>query len=284
MNQAFSKIWILIILIVFIAGGILAWQYFRVGEPYIKVLSPNGGEVWEVGSTQTIQWATQNIPSANKISIHIRRVPPPPLPTEGQEFDPIIFIDLENDGSEDWTISDMYPVGNYIIEVNSYSSIPLTNVLSDESDVPFKIVSSSDETANWKTYSNEEYGYEIKYPQDWKTKERSLMSDLGHRDFVWIQSNGDEFSVDIWDFSFYSYDQLTEPPPGGIDPDTINKKEVIIDGQPATELSYVAVGDGGLGAREIKKVFIQKNQLLYIISYDSKRGEQILSTFKFIEK
>ena len=140
-----------------------------------------------------------------------------------------------------------------------------------------------DETADWKVYRNEEYGYEIKYPQDWKTKERSLMSDSGHRDFVWIQSNGDEFSVDIWDFSFYSYDQLTEPPPGGIDPDTINKKEVIIDGQPATELSYVAVGDGGLGAREIKKVFIQKNQLLYIISYDSKRGEQILSTFKFIK-
>jgi len=141
----------------------------------------------------------------------------------------------------------------------------------------------ADATANWKTYSNEEYVYEIKYPQDWKTKERSLMSDLGHRDFVWIQSNGDEFSVDIWDFSFYSYDQLAEPPPGGIDPDTINKKEVIIDGQPAIELSYVAVGDGGLGAREIKKVFIQKNQLLYIISYDSKRGEQILSTFKFIK-
>ena len=37
MNQAFSKIWILIILIVFIAGGILAWQYLIVPEDGAKV-------------------------------------------------------------------------------------------------------------------------------------------------------------------------------------------------------------------------------------------------------
>ena len=84
------------------------------------------------------------------------------------------------------------------------------------------------------------------------------MSDSGHRDFVWIQSNGDSFSVSVWDFSFYSYDQLTEPP-GGIDPDTIKKKEITIDNQPATELSYVAVGDSGSGAQEVKKIFVQKN-------------------------
>jgi hypothetical protein len=32
------------------------------------------------------------------------------------------------------------------------------------------------ETANWKTYRNEEYGYEIKYPEDWvvSTEENSI--------------------------------------------------------------------------------------------------------------
>jgi len=30
-----------------------------------------------------------------------------------------------------------------------------------------------DETADWGTYRNEEYGYEIKYPNDWKTNTQS---------------------------------------------------------------------------------------------------------------
>jgi len=37
MNQVFSKIWIVVILIVFIAGGILAWQYFGVLKEEVKV-------------------------------------------------------------------------------------------------------------------------------------------------------------------------------------------------------------------------------------------------------
>lgn len=31
-----------------------------------------------------------------------------------------------------------------------------------------------DETADWKTYRNEEYGFEFKYPVDWITKESSV--------------------------------------------------------------------------------------------------------------
>jgi hypothetical protein len=156
-------------------------EYFKAGEgePYIKLLSPNGGEVWENGSTQTIRWVTRNIPSTNKIAVHIRRVPPPPLIKEGQEFDPVIFTDLENTGSKDWTILapnriDMYPEGNYIIEIVSYAAVPIVDSISDESDETFRIVNvkaDQDETVDWKTYRSEEYGYEIKYPQDWRVEE-----------------------------------------------------------------------------------------------------------------
>ena len=117
-------------------------NYFSITEnktPFIKVLSPNGGEVWKVGSTQTIQWNTQNIPLTDKIAIHIRKIRSPASSNEGQECDPIIFTELKNDGKEDWVISE-YSEGNYIIEIVSYESIPITKSISDESDAYFQIV------------------------------------------------------------------------------------------------------------------------------------------------
>ncbi len=32
---------------------------------------------------------------------------------------------------------------------------------------------TGNETADWKTYRNEEYGYELKYPKDWTTEEKT---------------------------------------------------------------------------------------------------------------
>jgi hypothetical protein len=135
----------LIVIILAIAlgiGSIIYWQYGNKDniQPSIALVSPNGGETLEKGSEYKIVWNTQEIPSTDKISVTIRRVEPPALPEEGQEFDPIIFINLENTGSVDWIVSDNYPEGNYIIGINSYSSIPVTNSVSDESDETFRIV------------------------------------------------------------------------------------------------------------------------------------------------
>ncbi|MFA5083790.1 MAG: hypothetical protein WC475_00170 [Candidatus Paceibacterota bacterium] len=159
---------IIIVLVIVLGLGIAAyWMLQKNTEPSVALISPNGGETLKEGSTYAIKWKTQNIPATDKISINIRRVPPPPLQQEGQEFDPIIFINLENTGSKDWKVSDMYPEGDYLLGITSYASIPVTSPVSDESDAPFKIVKS----AGWQSYMNEKFGYSVDYPNDWTFRE-----------------------------------------------------------------------------------------------------------------
>jgi len=38
------------------------------------------------------------------------------------------------------------------------------------------------DTSSWQTYRNEEFGFEVKYPKDWKTREHSI--DSRHKDFL----------------------------------------------------------------------------------------------------
>ena len=35
---------------------------------------------------------------------------------------------------------------------------------------------AGDETANWKTYTNNQYGFKIKYPKDWDVKDWPVRS------------------------------------------------------------------------------------------------------------
>ncbi|MCL5017277.1 MAG: hypothetical protein M1155_01260 [Patescibacteria group bacterium] len=106
--------------------------------PTITINSPTTNDIWTTDSTHAITWTTKDLPTKNKISVTLRRIPPPPLQAEGQEFDPILFINLENTGSVNWNIGDNYPEGTYILGINSYASIPVTSPISTES-APFQI-------------------------------------------------------------------------------------------------------------------------------------------------
>lgn len=111
-----------------------AFYFFNIrSTPTIKIVSPAKGDILVPGSVYKIKWDSHNVPTSNKIAIMIRRIPPPPLQTEGQEFDPIIFTDLPNTGSHDWTVSDMYPAGNYVLGISSYVSLPITKTIDGES-------------------------------------------------------------------------------------------------------------------------------------------------------
>lgn len=132
----FSKnIKVFILILAVALAGIFGAFYFlkKDNVSSIKIISPKIGDVVKTGEVRTIRWSTENVPASNKISITIRRIPPPPLQEEGQEFDPIIFINLPNTGSKEWVVSDMYPEGKYVLGIASYVSIPVTNPITAES-------------------------------------------------------------------------------------------------------------------------------------------------------
>ena len=116
-----------------ILGGAWYWWSNTHIEPIIAVVSPVGGESWQPGEVHTISWRTSGIPASDKISMTIRRVPPPPLQQEGQEFDPIVAVDLPNTGSTSWKISPMYPNGTYIIGLHAYTTMPAAGEVTAES-------------------------------------------------------------------------------------------------------------------------------------------------------
>lgn len=153
---------ILILLVVFFAGIFIIIE--RRNAATITLLSPNGGETLETGSIWTINWETKNIPEGNKIAISIRHLSPENTTTEGQEFDSLIFVDLENNGVIDWAIPSNYPEGEYLMEVTSYESLPINSSTNDESDATFKIINSTNNLESWQTYQNEKFGYRLKYP------------------------------------------------------------------------------------------------------------------------
>ncbi len=126
--------------VIVVGGGFYLWKTRNQSPavPEIAIASPQTGDNWTIGSTHAIAWTTKNIPEENKISLTIRRIPPPPLQTEGQEFDPILFTNLANTGTVDWTIADQYPTGTYVLGISSYASVPVTNPISAQS-APFEI-------------------------------------------------------------------------------------------------------------------------------------------------
>jgi len=83
---------------------------------------------------------------------------------------------------------DNIPEGHYAVNVYEKGIKPGDNnepmeqklIIAKEVDV----LQVRDETTDWKTYTNEEYGYEIKYPKEWSYKE-----EINPREgYNWIQT------------------------------------------------------------------------------------------------
>lgn len=142
------------------------------------------------------------------------------------------------------------------------------------------VVPVTDNNDTLKTYQNQEYGFEFKYPKEWKTQSSNIMANLGEKDFIGFTS---DFAVSVWDTSSYSVDDLKAAPPGGIDPDSVKETKTTVDNKPATETSYTLVKDTASGSSSGKKILVQKDNLVYLIEGSAEECATIVPTFKFIK-
>ena len=100
--------------------------------PQITVTSPNGGETWIKGTTQTITW-TDNISGNVKIRLF-----------KGSTVAAIIAASTPSNGSFDWTVSTSLADGdNYKVEVRSLDN----PTIRDRSDRNFTIASTGRPTS-----------------------------------------------------------------------------------------------------------------------------------------
>ncbi len=115
--------------------------------PSITVISPNGGEKWQIGSTQAIKWSSQNLSQNDWLQIVI-----------SSSDQPVTIIASQvpaNKGYYLFTIPTLKPGSSFIIETRVYTGVacsdgggvtcafPPTFIVSDQSDAPFSIIASA---------------------------------------------------------------------------------------------------------------------------------------------
>ena len=119
-------------------------------QPTIKVLSPNGGEQWKIGSKQTITWKPYSVsisevpPQVGRVTITLDsgiRCFTTPCPSGY-----ILASEVRDSGFFDWTVGEditgsSIPNGSYkVIVTHTYNTYP--DSIPDSSDAPFSIVAA----------------------------------------------------------------------------------------------------------------------------------------------
>jgi len=107
-------------------------------QPYaISVVSPNGGEKWEAGSSQTITWKLSSPVAPDSIQISLLRKVDPTLPSPSASTN--VLVTLIKEIKSEWLWEKVAPIGSdFRIEVKAF--FPKQTV-KDASNKLFAIVS-----------------------------------------------------------------------------------------------------------------------------------------------
>lgn len=143
------------------------------------------------------------------------------------------------------------------------------------------LVVADSETADWKTYRNEEYGFEIKYPEDWEVTGSMQIKKPNSGSYLEIIKNNNEIglTLDDW-FKILTIVNGRPTTKAGAQPTFINSvKAYRLDSElepPNPLFEIVGIADT---QRRIFTLYAYSGKLS-----DNETLDQILSTFKFIEK
>jgi hypothetical protein len=144
----------------------------RSEEPYIKVISPNGGEELIAGESYEIEWESNKTESVVAIFLYNADISSASLSKVWQKEN------IPNTGYYQFMAPKNISGDNFKIYID-------TKNCYDESDKPFSIV-QEDETAGWETYANKEYGFKLKYPKEYYNSQKSSDDKIF---FDWLSEN-----------------------------------------------------------------------------------------------
>ena len=128
--------------------------------PSVTVLSPNGGEVWSIGSVKTVNWDT--VGKVDRVSVEYS--------TNSGYTWKAIATDIENKGSQPWTIPNSPSTACVVRVYEAYSGDPMdfgdglfTITLAPDSpaNLQLTVISATQINLAWQDNSANETGFRI---------------------------------------------------------------------------------------------------------------------------